>query len=51
VRLLHAFAYSKKLPWLSQTSVITLKTLPHAVKRTLKTTVATQLKVTTQLWL
>jgi len=31
VRLLHAFAFSKKLPWLAQNSVITLKMQTHAV--------------------
>ncbi len=31
VRLLHAVAFSKKLRWLAQTKVITLKTQPHAV--------------------
>jgi len=29
--LLHAFAFSKYLPWLVQTSVITWKTQTHAV--------------------
>jgi len=44
VRLLHVVAFSKKLHWLAQTKVITLKTQLHAVnKRMRKTTVATQL--------
>jgi len=30
VRLLLAFAFSKELPWLAQTSIITLKTQLHA---------------------
>jgi hypothetical protein len=30
-RFTHAFAFSKKLPWLAQTKVITLKTQLHAV--------------------
>ncbi len=42
VRLLHAVAFSKKLRWLAQTKVITLKTLLCS-KRMRKTTVATQL--------
>jgi len=29
--LLHAVAFSKKLPWLAQTKVITSKTKTHAV--------------------
>jgi len=41
VRLLQAFEFSKKLPWLAQARVITLKTAGS--KRKLKTTVATQL--------
>jgi len=45
MRLLHAIAFLMKLRWLAQTKVITLKTQLHACsKRTLKTTVATQLK-------
>jgi hypothetical protein len=44
MRLLHAVTFSKKLRWLVQAKVITLKTLMHAVKRMLKTRVATQLK-------
>ncbi len=31
MRLLHTVAFSKKLRWLSQTKVISLKTQPHAV--------------------
>jgi len=31
VRLLHAVAFSKKLPWFEQIKVITLKTQLHAV--------------------
>jgi hypothetical protein len=31
MRLLHVFAFSKKLRWLAQTKVITLKTQLHAV--------------------
>jgi len=31
VRLLHAFAFSKLLPWLAQASVITLETHQQAV--------------------
>ncbi len=31
MRLLHAVAFSKKLPWLAQTKVITSKTKTHAV--------------------
>ncbi len=31
VRLLHAFGFSKKLPWLTQASVIDLKTQTHAI--------------------
>jgi len=31
MRLLHVVAFSKKLPWLAQTKVITLKTQLHAV--------------------
>jgi len=31
MRLLHAVAFSKKLPWFEPTKVISLKTQPHAV--------------------
>jgi hypothetical protein len=40
MRLLHEVAFSKKLSWLAQTKVNTLKKQLHAV---MKTTVATQL--------
>jgi len=43
VRLLHAVAFSKKLPWLAQTKVISLKTQPHAVNACVKKLIATQL--------
>jgi len=36
MRLLHAVAFSKKLRWLTQTKVITLKTKPHAVNACVK---------------
>ena len=36
VRLLHALAFSKKLPWLAQTKVITLKTRMYAVNACVK---------------
>ena len=35
-RFTHAFAFSKKLPWLAQTKVITLKTHLHAVNACVK---------------
>jgi len=61
MRLLHVVAFSKKLPWLAQTKVITLKTqllvgsnqgnyfenATACSKRMLKTTVATQLNYET----
>jgi len=31
MHLLHVFAFLKKLPWLAQTSAITLKIQKHAV--------------------
>jgi len=34
--LLHAVAFSKKLPWFESTSVISLKTQPHAVNSCVK---------------
>jgi len=46
VRLLHAVAFSKKLPWFEPTNVITLKTATACSKRMRKTLVATQLYVT-----
>jgi len=36
MRLLHAVAFSKKLRWLAQTKVITLKTQPRTVNARLK---------------
>jgi len=36
MRLLHAVAFSKKLRWLTQTKVITLKTQLHAVNACIK---------------
>jgi len=36
MRLLHAVAFTKKLRWLTQTKVISLKTQPHAVNACVK---------------
>ncbi len=36
MRLLHAVAFSKKLPWFESTNVISLKTQPHAVNACVK---------------
>jgi len=46
MRLLHVVAFSKKLPWLAQTKVITLKMQQHAgnacVKRLLQCSLSEQ---------